>query len=464
MRTTFFTFFVALALCLSSAATSLGEPERMFVFNSDGMTRQVDVRVRGEMPRRVFLCQSLAGLAPCALLPAPLVSRRATAEDAVPVAGRLELDVVEQAGIHRDASPVHARLRLPGAVPVGTPFRLLWKGQPVVAQFRPHGKGARTSNWWVDFLARSLPHETRRYVVEYGPEVQPVPERTAGHVLTEEEDAFVISNAPYIDWVVPRDLGGFLRSVDFPPAEHLRPNSLGLQVRDRAGQNHVLGGTGTTAEVIRQGKMTVALRFEKNEMSDALRGVKWRADLVFPGPVSWVDLRLRVDDAQDRVAAVGLQLRLNLDPPTVAQHTLVELGAARTVYRSLFGNQYVELRADSQQASPWQVLRGVAGSVQPFMVAAQGSPAAAGWAHIMDRKRCLAIAFDRFGEQGEESLGVAADGNLIAWKQFSAASSDTQSVAKRWRSWLHFVHFPPQQSASTDPYMMQHPLLVKGVD
>ena len=428
------------------------------------MTRQVDVRVCGEIPRRVLLCQSLVGLAVCALLPAPLLSRRATAEDAVPVAGRLALDVVEQAGIHRDASPVHARLRLPGAIPMGTPFRLLWKGQPVVAQFRPRGKGARTSNWWVDFLARSLPHETRRYVVEYGPEVQPVPERKGGHVLTEEKDAFVISHAPYIEWVVPRDLGGFLRSVDFPPAEHLRPNSLGLQVRDRAGQKHVLGGTGTTAEVIRQGRMTVALRFEKNETSDALRGVKWRADLVFPGPVSWVDLRLRVDDPQDRVAAVGLQLRLNLDPPTEAQHTLVELGAERTVYRSLFGNQYVELRADRQQASPWQVLRGVAGSVQPFAVAAQGAPAAAGWAHIMDRKRCLAIAFDRFGEQGEESLGVTADGNLIAWKQFSAAGSDTQPVAKRWRSWLHFVHFPPQQSASTDPYMMQHPLLVKGVN
>ena len=428
------------------------------------MTSQVEATVCRAERRRTFLRQSLAGMGVCAFLQTPLVSRWAAAEEAAPAGGRLAFDVVERAGIHRDATPVHGRLQLPQPVVVGTPFRLLWKGGPQVAQFRPHGQDSKTSSWWVDFLARSLPHETRRYVVEYGPEVQPVPERKSGHVLTEEEDAFVISNAPYIDWVVPRDLGGFLRSVDFPPVEHLRPNSLGLQVRDRAGQKHVLGGTGTTAEVIRQGKMTVALRFEKNETSDALRGVKWRADLVFPGPVSWVDLRLRVDDAQDRVAAVGLQLRLNLDPPTEAQHTLVELGAARTVYRSLFGNQYVELRADRQQASPWQVLRGVAGSVQPFMVAVQGSPAAAGWAHIMDRKRCLAIAFDRFGEQGEESLGVAADGNLIAWKQFSAASSDTQSVAKRWRSWLHFVHFPPQQSANTDPYMMQHPLLVKGVD
>ena len=298
-------------------------------------------------------------------------------------------------------------------------------------------------------------------MVEYGPQIQSVPERKGGHVLTETQDTFEISNAPYIDWVVPRDLQGFLQSVSFPALEHLRRDSPGLQVRDRAGQIHVLGGTGTRAQVIRQGRMTVALRFEKIETSDALEGVKWRVDLLFPGPVSWVELQLGIEDTMDRVAEVGLQLRLNLDPPTGAHRTLVELGAARTVYRSLLNNQYVELRADRRQASPWQVLRGVADSVQPFMVAAQGAPAAAGWAHVMDRNRCLAIAFERFGEQGEECLGVAAGGNLSAWKRFSPAGSETQPVVKRWRSWLHFVHFPPQQSASTDPYMMQHPLIMK---
>ncbi|MEE3373423.1 MAG: hypothetical protein VX346_29065 [Planctomycetota bacterium] len=426
------------------------------------MTRQVAIRVCStDTPRPVCLGHSLAAMALCMLLPSVWLLRQGAAEDAVSASGRVAFDVVERAGIHRDASPVHALVRFPEAVPVGTPCRLLLKGKPVVAQFRPHGKGSTASGWWVDFLARSLPYETRRYVVEYGPEVEPVPERTGGHVLTVVDDTFVVSNEPYIDWVVPRDLRGFLRSVDFPPAEHLRPDSLGLQVRDRTGGSHLLGGVGTTAEVVRQGRMTVALRFERAETSDGLRGVKWRADLVFPGPVSWVDLRLRIEDPEDRVAAVGLQLRLNLDPPTGTHRTLVELGAARTVYRSLFGNQYVELRGNLQQASPWQVLRGVAGNVQPFMVAAKGSPAAAGWAHVMDRQRCLAIAFDRFGEQGEERLGLSAEGRLSAWKQFPKPSPEPRPFDRYWRCWLHFVHFPPQQSATTDPYMMQHPLVVK---
>ena len=427
------------------------------------MTRSFDISADSEEARRRrLLSHARVGWAVCTLLPALLASRWVAAEDASSAAGRVAFDVVEQAGIHRDASPVHALVRLPREMPAGTPMRLLLQGKPVVAQFRMHGKGDTARRWWIDFLARSLPHETRRYVVEYGSGIQSVPERKGGHVLRVKDDTFVVSNEPYIDWVVPRDLLGLLRSVDFPPAEHLRSGSPGLQVRDRAGGVHALGGTGTTAEVVREGRMTVALRFEKTEMGDALRGVKWRVDLVFPGPVSWVDVRVRMDDPEERVTAVGLQLRLNLDPPTGAQRTLVELGAARTVYRSLFGNQYVELRADRQDASPWQVLRGVAGNVQPFMVAVQGSPAAAGWAHIMDRKRCLAIAFDRFGEEGEERLGLAADGRLSAWKQFPTARRDAQAFTRRWRCWLHFVHFPPQQSASTDPYMMQHPLMVKG--
>lgn len=429
------------------------------------MTRQVDIRVDGAgTPRHAALSHPWTPWAVCALLPVLLASRWVAAADADATPGRVVFHVVEQAGIHRDASPVHALVRLPKAVPAETPMRLVLQGKPVVAQFRMQGKGDASRHWWIDFVARSLPHETRRYELEYGPGIQSVPERQGGHVLRLKDDTFVVSNEPYIDWVVPRDLLGLLRSVDFPPAEHLRSGSSGLQVRDRTGEVHALGGTGTTAEVVREGRMTVALRFQKTEMSDALRGVKWSVDLVFPGPVSWVDVRVAIDDPEERVAAVGLQLRLNLDPATGAQRTLVELGAARTVYRSLFGNQYVELRADGQQASPWQVLRGVAGNVQPFMVAAQGSPAAAGWAHIMDRKRCLAIAFDRFGEQGEERLGVAADGRLSAWKQFPTARSDTKTFTRRWRCWLHFVHFPPAQSASTDPYMMQHPLIVKEAE
>jgi hypothetical protein len=377
---------------------------------------------------------------------------------------RLTLEVTEQAGVHRDGSPVHALLTLPRPTAASTSFRLLHDGKPVVAQFRPNASASESSEWWLDFIVRSAPNETRKYIVEYGPDVEPGPERTRGHKLIERGDSFVVSNAPYIDWTVPRDFRGFLRSVDFTPSEHLRPGSIGLTIRDRAGNTHQLGGEATTASVVRRGKMAVALRFKKTETSDALRGVRWTADLIFPGPVSWVDLRLKIDDAENHVAEAGLQLSLNLDQPSGGNRTLVELGAARTVYRSLFGNAQVELRADNNSASPWQVLRGVKGQLQPFVVAPERSSRAEGWAHVMDRKRCLAIAFEHFGQQGEERLNVQADGTLTASKRFAAVESRDGEAHKRWRVWLHFVHFPPQQSAATDPQMMQNALMVKQIE
>jgi hypothetical protein len=378
--------------------------------------------------------------------------------------GRVTIEVAEPAGVHRDGAPVHALLVLARPATASTHFRLVHDGKPVVAQFRLNASAPESSEWWLDFIARSAPNERREYVVEYGPDVEPGPERTRGHTLIERGDSFVISNAPYIDWTVPRDFRGFFRSVDFTPSKHLRPGSIGLTIRDRDGNTHQLGGEGTNARVVRQGKMTVALRFKNTETRDTLRGVQWSADLIFPGPVSWVDLRVNIDDPENRIKEVGLQLNLNLDEPSGSSRTLVELGAARTIYRSLFGNAQVELRADSSSASPWQVLRGVKGQLQRFVVASERSSPAEGWAHVMDRKRCLAIAFERFGQQGEERLNIQADGTLTASKRFATAKSRDGESQKRWRVWLHFVQFPPQQSAATDPHMMQNPLTVRQVD
>jgi hypothetical protein len=393
-----------------------------------------------------------------------LVSAIATIATPAAQPHRLTVEVTEPTGVHRDGSPVHALLTLPRPVAASTSFRLVRDGKPVVAQFRPNTSDTETSEWWLDFIARSAPNERREYVVEYGPEVNPGPERTRGHQLVERDDSFVVSNAPYIDWTVPRDFCGFLRSVDFPPSEHLRPGSVGLTFRDRDGNMHQLGGEGTSSRVVRRGKMAVALRFDKMETNDTLSGVHWIADLIFPGPVSWVDLRLNIDDPENRIEEVGLQLSLNLDQPTGSNRTLVELGAARTIYRSIFGNAQIELLADLSNPSPWQVLRGTKVELQPFVVASERSSPAEGWAHIMDRRRCLAIAFERFGQQGEERLNIQADGTLTASKRFAAAKSHDPEAPKQWRTWLHFVHFPPQQSAATDPHMMQNPLIVRQVN
>lgn len=366
----------------------------------------------------------------------------------------LRFTIREPYGVLRHGYPQSVPFTLPQAVAADTPFRLLRDGRPVRAQFRPHATDGKSNRWWVDFPAVLAPHETAEFVIEYGTGIEPGPTRDKGHVLSQTDDAYVIANAPYISWTIPRDLSGLVKSVQYPPTEHLRDGASGLMLRDIDGKTHMLGGAGTTSRVIRQGPMAVALQFEKRETDPALAGVSWTVDLVFPARVSWIDVSLKLDDPQQRVAAAGWELRLNLDPPTGKTPTLVEFGASRTVYGALVNGRQMELIAAPKQ--PWRVLRGAAGDLQPMVTAPAGSTAAVeGWAHVMDRRRCLALAIDGFSKAGEDRLNVAADGTMVFWRTFGHEVPD-----KSLRSWFHFVHFPHQAGAATSPQSMQNPPVV----
>lgn len=389
-------------------------------------------------------------------------------------AEQIWIEIHEPAGIRRGGYPVHGKLTLPRAVPVTTGFRLLHADKPVVAQFRPQtgtnsNVGDRiASEWWLDFTTQLAPNEIREYVVQYGDDMPSGPERNRGHKLTEIDKDYIISNAPYLRWTIPRDLAGFVKSLDFPPSEHLRPDSTGLMIKDQQGKVHQLGGEGTSSRVIREGTMTVVLRFQKSETHPALQGVRWTADLIFPSPVSWVELQLQVMDPGNRVAALGMNLHLNLDSPDSGNPILVDLGASRTVYTSLFSNHSIELQAqltatenEVKDCLSWRVLRGNGEVRSPFVMAPNALSRAEGWAHVMDRKRCLAIAFDRFGEAGKEQIIIDGDGTFTAWKHFSTHRlKSCHGKGKPWRSWLHFVHFPPQASAGADPQQMQKPIVL----
>lgn len=324
----------------------------------------------------------------------------------------------------------------------------------MVAQFRPAEDGQQVESWWLDFLAQTDPLETKVYRIEYGDGVPSGPERSSGHKLTESPTSYKVSHAPYIDWIVPRNLEGLLHSVEFNQVQHLKPDSPGLEIVDRDGQVHSLGGEGTQSRILRAGTMAVGLRFEKSEDPDSLEGVRWQVDLVFPGPISWVELNVQIEDPNDRVRSARMQLHMNLTPPSQRQRTLVELGASRTVYRSLTGNGQLELRSDPAEGSArWEVWRGTPSRLSRFAVARPGDSSAEGWAHLMDRQRCLALAIARFGRTDRDTIRAGAAGQIMATRDFRPGTPH-----KNWRSWLHFVHFPPQQSAQTDPQMMQNPL------
>jgi hypothetical protein len=88
--------------------------------------------------------------------------------------------------------------------------------------------------------------------------------------------------------------------------------------------------------------------------------------------------------------------------------------------------------------------------------------ASEGWLHVMDRKRCLALAVDQFAQEASERLTVAADGTVGISREYADDIATDAPPAKSLRCWLHFVHYPPQFSAGTSPRMMQTPPIVRA--
>lgn len=377
---------------------------------------------------------------------------------------RLEIEVRETGGLTRGGYLTHALLKLSRPVPAATKFRLVYEGRPVVAQFRPDREEGG-AQWWLDFQTEMKPLETKRFTVEFGDDVVAGPERAAGHKLTQTEQAYSITNAPYITWTVPRDLKGFLRSVDFAPSEFLRAESAGLVLRDRQSREHSFSGAG---RVIRQGTMAVGLRFEKAESEAKLRDVRSTVDLTFPAPVSWVEVEWNLDDPLDNVAALGLKLDLNLEKAS-ASPTLVDFGATSAVYTSLRPGQEAELVAglpakssESGDGPLWEILRRDQGKVSPFAIGAKRANGGRveGWAHVMDRKNCLALAVDGFARDTRDRIAAAADGRVTLWREYGHTHKGGR---KSLRLWLHFVFFPPQASAGASPQQMQSPLEVQVI-
>ena len=374
----------------------------------------------------------------------------------------IEFEVREVAGLARRGFPTHTRLKLPRAVPVSTRFRLTSDGKPIVAQFRPDRDDA-TANWWLDFQAEMNPNETKRFQVEFGDDVSALPELARGHEITKLKDVFSITHAPYISWKIPADLKRLISSVAVETFEFLGTDSPGLLLRDRQSQQFTVTGNG---KIVRQGHMTVALRYEKTQAEPELQDVHSIVDMTLPGPVSWVEVEWTIGDPADKLDAVGLQLNLNIDRSDTVP-TLIDFGTTGSVYLSLYPGQEAELVAslqktkiESEDRPLWEVLRRESTHIRPIAAQAKRSQTrdVEGWAHVMDRKKCLALAIDAFARETIDRINLTADGKVTIWREYPAVLKATR---KHLRFWLHFVYFPPQASAGTSPQQMQTPLEVR---
>jgi hypothetical protein len=380
---------------------------------------------------------------------------------------QVQITVAEPAGIRRFGYPVATVLELPEPVPAVTHFRLLEQGKPVVAQFRPHGDtrgGIRAVS--LDFNVNHAPLESRQYLVEYGPRVEPGPEPKAGLRVEITADDYRINHPGGLQFVVPRHLLGLLRQVRTGKMEYLHADSPGLFLRYKDDIHFRAGGVGpdgvpTVGQVTKEGPLAVTLRFEGTEALRGNRSVTSAVELDFPVSKSWVRVRWEVDDPEGYIGGLGADLALNIE----GEPTLVDFGAGSLVYAALRRGEVAMLRGGSLEpaAPPWQALVGPVEHPRPYVVAAAGTrtPAAEGWAHVMDRQRATAVAVAGFADPRQEAdLTIDAGGRLRLWKQFAQSGSAAPRGMKKMTFWLHFVGMPVQVGAATSPQAMLAPLAV----
>ncbi len=382
---------------------------------------------------------------------------------------RITLEVRETAGIRRFGYPVATDLKLEPSAPADTNFRLLEKGKPVAAQFRPLQRvGDRIAVVAVDFDAGFMPNESREYVVEYGPDVTSGPEPDRGMKVEESTDAFLVSHGPNLSWVVPKNLVGLLHSVKTSKWEYLRPDSGGLfLVTHDNAIHHVAGsaaGSATTkATIVKQGPIDCMLRFENRIILRDNRSVQTTVEMEFPRSKSWVRIHWTVDDSGGLVAGLGADLNLNLsvDPVTV------DFGAGHYVYAALGRGQAAAMQAGVMKQNQdgwwpsWETFRGPVGKLEPYVVNHLGDPDsfAERWAHAMDRERCTAVALD-YAADTRDRIEIEAAGRLQLRRDYTSGDRKPSAGTKSLKFWLHFVGMPPHVGAVTSPQSMQSPLKV----
>jgi hypothetical protein len=368
--------------------------------------------------------------------------------------------LTETAGLRRFGYPVHALV--PDAAD-GRNFRLTRDGRAIPAQFRTVPGVGGKPEVALDFVVAAGPLESARYEVLFGPDVEPASEPKSGLAVEKRDSQIFVSQGSSLTFEIAEDLSGFLRSVGSPRLGYVREGSVGLAVREQGAESFRPVSPGPIeTKVSRQGPFAVGLAAEWSGPGNA----RSRLDLTFPHSKSWVQAIWSVDDPDNRIAGLSLDLNLLVE----GAETLVDLGAGSTIYGQLKKNQSAELVSGRAEGEPvpssgsgWVVRLGE-GAVAPIFASSTGeSPRPAeGWAHVMDVRRCTALAVAGFGRSGgRDSIRASHDGRINLVRDYSVGSSLPKQSSKSLAFWLHFVPMPVQVGALTSAQSILSPLQVE---
>ena len=370
--------------------------------------------------------------------------------------------LTESAGLRRFNYPVHAVVPDAGH---GRNFRLIRDGKAIPAQFRKSSGPEGKFNVALDFNVSLDPLEVGRYQVQFGPRVEPGPEPKGGLKLNKSEGKFHVGQGSALTYTINPDLEGFLESVGSPRLGYVHPPlSPGLTVQRKGEKPRPLFEKGQTeSQVTREGPVAVGLRFVSGKTAEESVVV----DLTIPQSKSWVQGEVIVHDPANEVTWLGFNMGFELE----GAPTLVDLGAGSMIYGQVAEGQSMELiagrangeKAPFQAGQGWVVRQGPATSPKVFAASTTENPRSAeGWAHLMDARRCVAIAVDGFGQKNaRDTLTIQGGKSLILRREYAVGDASAAPGPKTLTFWLHFVPMPVQVGAQTSPQAILKPLRVE---
>ncbi|MBL8851022.1 MAG: hypothetical protein JNG89_15190 [Planctomycetaceae bacterium] len=388
-----------------------------------------------------------------ALLLAICLSLEFTGDSFAADIAQYPFEVSETAGIRRRNDVITLRTSKPEIVEHAGNIFLRHGSTPIVAQARTVEWPGEPPELVVDFIDHFQPFETREYVLEVRDLPSP-PEPADGLKLTETDAAWQIDSSGVVIWTIRKDLKGLL-DFSWKGVDYIADDSDGFYVQSSDATGHRLAERAPTqAAVERAGPLAVGLRFDYDNWP---AGGRSTVKLEFPRTKSWIHATWTVagDPAQALILGAGLNVRL--DGP----EALIDFGAGDFVYATVTNDQSAILVAGPRDGGSidWSVRHGTSPDLAEIFVAPRDvpTPRVHGWAHVMDDKRCTALAIARFGESAVDSIRFDGSGRLDWQRNYS----NTTGNARQLEFWLHFVTMPVHIGARTSPRSMQEPLQVR---
>jgi hypothetical protein len=361
-----------------------------------------------------------------------------------------QFEAIESAGIRRRSDLVSTRISFQESVLSGTGFRLEYQGKPVACQFGPViGENDRLRGITIDFIDHFQPWEKRRYSLLVGPGVASRKEVGEGLRIEESSGGFTIKNRDYLIWTVRKDLKGLFGFLRLPELTYVRADSPGLGFRSKDGQYHLLSEKEPSrVQILREGPIACALEFEYDNWPI---GNSSTVVLEFPRTKSWVHVTWSIR-GKNPPSEMGAKLSLVLE----GEEKLVDFGGEDFVYNTVREEEVAFLKASSRLLPAWGVYHGSRTDPKPIVLASQDHRPSrlGGWVHLMDEKRCTALAVGDFGEAGDDYIEVDGAGLLQIIRK-----PEIEGAVLEF--WVHFVDMPVHIGARTSPQSMKSPLEVR---